>query len=170
MTSQKGRHAGHASISNPASSNICWAEVCTFSNSNRRYGEPEADALLLRACCRLTWLDDMRCIVKIRLVEKKITDEFGSNLNIYLVWKIFIIFKKIHRCHFFSLKTQQIQSIQYPNKSEQDMRPFNFSAGPAMLPESVLSHAQAEVKSWRGCGISVMVLVSILSGISPRLL
>ena len=36
------------------------------------------------------------------------------------------------------------------------MRVFNFSAGPAVLPESVLKHAAAEMLDWRGSGMSVM--------------
>ncbi|MDN7124223.1 3-phosphoserine/phosphohydroxythreonine transaminase [Pseudidiomarina sp. 1APP75-32.1] len=34
--------------------------------------------------------------------------------------------------------------------------PYNFSAGPAMLPRAVLERAQEELRSWRGSGISVM--------------
>jgi len=33
---------------------------------------------------------------------------------------------------------------------------FNFSAGPAMLPQAVMSRAQAEFTSWHGLGVSVM--------------
>ena len=36
------------------------------------------------------------------------------------------------------------------------MRVFNFSAGPAALPESVLAQAAAEMLDWRGSGMSVM--------------
>lgn len=36
------------------------------------------------------------------------------------------------------------------------MRVYNFSAGPAMLPESVLERAQAEMLDWQGTGMSVM--------------
>ncbi len=36
------------------------------------------------------------------------------------------------------------------------MRVFNFSAGPAVLPESVLRQAAAEMLDWRGSGMSVM--------------
>lgn len=36
------------------------------------------------------------------------------------------------------------------------MRIFNFSAGPAMLPEPVLQKAAAEMLDWHGLGISVM--------------
>ncbi len=36
------------------------------------------------------------------------------------------------------------------------MRKFNFSAGPAMLPEAVIRQAQAELLDWQGLGISVM--------------
>ncbi len=35
-------------------------------------------------------------------------------------------------------------------------RVFNFSAGPAMLPESVLQQAQSEMLDWQGSGMSVM--------------
>lgn len=35
-------------------------------------------------------------------------------------------------------------------------RVFNFSAGPAMVPEAVLKQAQAEMLDWQGSGMSVM--------------
>ena len=35
-------------------------------------------------------------------------------------------------------------------------RKFNFSAGPAMLPQEVLEKAQAEMLDWQGSGMSVM--------------
>ena len=35
-------------------------------------------------------------------------------------------------------------------------RIFNFSAGPAMLPEAVLQQAQQELPDWQGSGMSVM--------------
>jgi phosphoserine aminotransferase len=35
-------------------------------------------------------------------------------------------------------------------------RVFNFSAGPAALPEAVLERAQSELLDWRGSGMSVM--------------
>jgi len=35
---------------------------------------------------------------------------------------------------------------------------FNFSAGPAMLPEEVLVQAQAEMLDWHGTGMSIMEL------------
>jgi phosphoserine aminotransferase len=35
---------------------------------------------------------------------------------------------------------------------------FNFSAGPAMLPEEVLLEAQAEMLDWHGTGMSIMEL------------
>lgn len=38
------------------------------------------------------------------------------------------------------------------------MRPYNFSAGPAMLPEEVLAQAAAEMHDWQGCGMSAMEL------------
>src|SRR3977135_1061983 len=36
------------------------------------------------------------------------------------------------------------------------MRIFNFSAGPAVLPEPVLRQAAAEMLDWHGSGMSVM--------------
>jgi len=36
------------------------------------------------------------------------------------------------------------------------MRIFNFSAGPAVLPDEVLTRAAAEIKDWHGSGMSVM--------------
>ena len=36
------------------------------------------------------------------------------------------------------------------------MRAFNFSSGPAMLPEEVLKKAQAEMLDWHGTGMSIM--------------
>ena len=35
-------------------------------------------------------------------------------------------------------------------------RVYNFSAGPAALPEDVLQQAQAEMLDWQGSGMSVM--------------
>ena len=35
-------------------------------------------------------------------------------------------------------------------------RVYNFSAGPAVLPESVLQEAASEILNYRGCGMSVM--------------
>ena len=42
------------------------------------------------------------------------------------------------------------------NKDRQMSRIFNFSAGPAMLPEDVMKKAAAEIIDWHGSGISVM--------------
>lgn len=36
------------------------------------------------------------------------------------------------------------------------MRAYNFSAGPAMLPDAVMKKAQAEMLDWQGSGMSVM--------------
>ena len=36
------------------------------------------------------------------------------------------------------------------------MRVFNFSAGPAVLPEAVLRRAAEEMLDWQGSGMSVM--------------
>ena len=35
-------------------------------------------------------------------------------------------------------------------------RVYNFSAGPAVLPEEVLKEAAAEMLDYQGCGMSVM--------------
>ena len=35
-------------------------------------------------------------------------------------------------------------------------RPYNFSAGPAVLPEAVLQRAREEMLDWQGSGMSVM--------------
>ena len=35
-------------------------------------------------------------------------------------------------------------------------RPFNFSAGPAAIPEEVLQTAAAEMLDWHGSGMGVM--------------
>lgn len=35
-------------------------------------------------------------------------------------------------------------------------RPYNFSAGPATMPPSVLAQAAADMLDWRGCGMGVM--------------
>ena len=35
-------------------------------------------------------------------------------------------------------------------------RVYNFSAGPATLPEEVLQEAAAEMMDYQGCGMSVM--------------
>ena len=37
-----------------------------------------------------------------------------------------------------------------------DKRPYNFSAGPATMPESVLAQAAADMLNWNGCGMGVM--------------
>ena len=35
-------------------------------------------------------------------------------------------------------------------------RPYNFSAGPATMPEEVLAQAAAEMLDWHGSGMGVM--------------
>ena len=39
---------------------------------------------------------------------------------------------------------------------EQSVRSYNFSAGPAALPEAVLKQARDEMLDYRGSGMSVM--------------
>ncbi|TKY58354.1 Phosphoserine aminotransferase 1 [Spatholobus suberectus] len=43
-----------------------------------------------------------------------------------------------------------------PAQAHSQDRVFNFAAGPATLPESVLRRAQSELYAWRGSGMSVM--------------
>lgn len=42
------------------------------------------------------------------------------------------------------------------NNTTVTQRPYNFSAGPATLPEPVLKQAAAEMLDWQGCGMGVM--------------
>lgn len=42
------------------------------------------------------------------------------------------------------------------SSSSASARPFNFSAGPAALPEEVLEIAKAEMLDWHGSGMSIM--------------
>src|SRR5881227_1532994 len=42
------------------------------------------------------------------------------------------------------------------DSSRDPMRIFNFSAGPAVLPEQVLRRAAEEMLDWHGSGMSVM--------------
>src|SRR5437899_8211783 len=43
-----------------------------------------------------------------------------------------------------------------PTLAKKNMRVFNFSPGPAALPEPVLQQAAAEMLDWHGSGVSVM--------------
>ncbi|KAK9285723.1 hypothetical protein L1049_024922 [Liquidambar formosana] len=53
--------------------------------------------------------------------------------------------------------TTQIQDRPPSNSTPQsEDRVFNFAAGPATLPESVLKKAESELYNWRGSGMSVM--------------
>ena len=47
-------------------------------------------------------------------------------------------------------------------------RVYNFSAGPAVLPEEVLQEAADEMLDYRGCGMSVMEM-SHRSKVSSRM-
>jgi phosphoserine aminotransferase len=50
-----------------------------------------------------------------------------------------------------------LRVVQMPNPDRiHCMRVFNFSAGPAVLPEPVLQQAAAEMLDWHGSGMSVM--------------
>ncbi|KAH7280552.1 hypothetical protein KP509_36G002500 [Ceratopteris richardii] len=80
-------------------------------------------------------------------------------------------------CRFFTSKTSLRRSLsaaprlcravlstpslkdesKHQNKEyEDDGRVFNFAAGPATLPASVLKQAQEELYNWRGSGMSIM--------------
>ncbi|VVC76095.1 Phosphoserine aminotransferase [Aquicella siphonis] len=48
--------------------------------------------------------------------------------------------------------------VQDLNKVNSMRKVFNFSAGPAMLPEEVLLTAQREMLDWQGTGMSIMEL------------
>jgi phosphoserine aminotransferase len=56
--------------------------------------------------------------------------------------------------------TTRLELCQQTDKEEhKNMRKvFNFSAGPAMLPEEVLLQAQAEMLDWQSTGMSIMEL------------
>jgi dihydrodipicolinate reductase len=49
-----------------------------------------------------------------------------------------------------------LESILSLKPTRTTMRVFNFSAGPAVLPEPVLVQAAAEMLDWHGSGMSVM--------------
>ncbi|KAK1416592.1 hypothetical protein QVD17_32383 [Tagetes erecta] len=55
----------------------------------------------------------------------------------------------------FSIKCSSSATAVAPPTTTQD-RLFNFAAGPATLPESVLRKAESELYNWRGAGMSVM--------------
>ena len=47
-------------------------------------------------------------------------------------------------------------------------RVYNFSAGPAVLPEDVLKQCADEMLDYAGCGMSVMLPSSRASSRAPR--
>jgi phosphoserine aminotransferase len=52
---------------------------------------------------------------------------------------------------------RSLRVVQTPHPTRiHCMRVFNFSAGPAVLPEAVLQQAAAEMLDWHGSGMSVM--------------
>eukprot|EP00250_Pteridium_aquilinum_P004134 c14364_g1_i1 orf=395-1690(-) len=55
-----------------------------------------------------------------------------------------------------SFPVQEDKKQQQQQQGEDDGRVFNFAAGPATLPASVLKKAQEELYNWRGCGMSMM--------------
>ena len=64
---------------------------------------------------------------------------------------------------FLTLSKKMIVSLRLDHKirksKEEEMvmsRVYNFSAGPAVLPEEVLKEAAEEMLDYRGCGMSVM--------------
>lgn len=67
-----------------------------------------------------------------------------------------------------AIRNPALRAIPTPNRNQTDnihlinrtpaqmARAFNFSAGPAVLPEEVLEQAAAEMLDWHGSGMSVM--------------
>ena len=53
-------------------------------------------------------------------------------------------------------KNSTVNNGNSSQEADQIMRVYNFSAGPATLPESVLTEVQAELLDFQGTGISVM--------------
>ncbi len=55
------------------------------------------------------------------------------------------------------IQNRQGKTGEFPAERKQKMsRVYNFSAGPAVLPEEVLKEAAEEMMDYRGCGMSVM--------------
>src|SRR5205823_4259752 len=68
-----------------------------------------------------------------------------------------------------SRKMRSLRVVQMPNPTRIDcMRVFNFSAGPAVLPEAVLQQAAAEMLDWHGSGMSVMEMTHRGKEFIPR--
>lgn len=60
---------------------------------------------------------------------------------------------------FFRMGSSHIEELQSAIQKREDKivsRVYNFSAGPAVLPEEVLREAQAEMLDYKGTGMSVM--------------
>ena len=55
-----------------------------------------------------------------------------------------------------TLYTNKEYSIILYGRNKEVSRVYNFSAGPAVLPEEVLKEAAEEMLDYRGCGMSVM--------------
>ena len=55
-----------------------------------------------------------------------------------------------------SADTKKFSRGREGDESMSEGRIYNFSAGPAVLPEEVLREAAAEMMNYRGCGMSVM--------------
>lgn len=53
------------------------------------------------------------------------------------------------------MRKAPVTRLRARNKHEMS-RVFNFSAGPAVLPEEVLLRAREEISDWHGCGSSIM--------------
>ena len=71
-----------------------------------------------------------------------------------------ILFSKVvlYATHTFVLTERTFSSGMTTRNSEggNSMRVYNFSAGPAVLPEEVLTEAAAEMLDYKGTGMSVM--------------
>ncbi|KAL9251654.1 Phosphoserine aminotransferase, chloroplastic-like protein [Drosera capensis] len=63
---------------------------------------------------------------------------------------------RFHRLHITCTATPTRLHSPPPLTAATSDRVFNFAAGPAVLPESVLLRAQSELLNWHGSGMSVM--------------
>ncbi len=60
------------------------------------------------------------------------------------------------KAFYFASYTSEAVRKSEKEEDEKMGRVYNFSAGPAVLPEEVLREAQEEMLDYRGCGMSVM--------------
>ena len=61
---------------------------------------------------------------------------------------------------YIYIKEDMCSKYNHLKEENKMSRVYNFSAGPAVLPEDVLKEAAAEMLDYRGTGMSVMEMVS----------